>query len=96
MRYIKDYLIAFAFISFTVRLVAVGANYGDAIAIIALAALKGFELWMEHVKIKHVETSTKAELIAQMSALRVELKQEIQENKDKVAALQVGAFMTRK
>lgn len=91
MGYFKNYLIAFAFICFTLRLVAVGASYGDALALIALAALKGFELWLEHIKVKSTEKETKEELLSHITQLRADLQQEIQNTKDKVATIQLSS-----
>jgi len=96
MRYLKDYLIAFAFICFTLRLVVVGANYGDAKALLALASLKGFELWLEHAKVKITEQETKDRLLQEMQQLRSELQNELQITKDKVATIQISScFMAR-
>lgn len=57
-----NYLPLLAFLGFSIRLIATGANVGDAIALFGFAALYGFNLYIESKREQPVNDQVKAEL----------------------------------
>jgi len=55
-----------AFLAFLIRLTIVGASIGDAVALVGLASLYGFNLYLEHKK----ESSVSADFRKEIDELR--------------------------